>query len=197
MTGPILRAVENGPVLDMQTARSRSNCDCGGSCFYCGRTLAKHWHEHDHFPIPARHGGVQTVPVCHECHSQKDRRRPIGTKPAGGVDEPVFASIMEGMAELPVALEAGTGDQVPLIVYALYDRTCDWREAPRCDWNGADWLPDEIALYASTTASAVGKATTIEARIFIAHLFCVFLDTVNDNLIARSTRDLPRLQPLQ
>jgi hypothetical protein len=30
-------------------------------------------HEHDHFPVPARHGGALTVPICLSCHDFKDR----------------------------------------------------------------------------------------------------------------------------
>ena len=29
--------------------------------------------ENDHFPIPARHGGKQTVIACKTCHDMKDR----------------------------------------------------------------------------------------------------------------------------
>ena len=42
------------------------------SCFYCNAVLSPR-HEHDHFPIPARHGGETTVPVCINCHDMKDR----------------------------------------------------------------------------------------------------------------------------
>jgi hypothetical protein len=30
-------------------------------------------HEHDHFPIPARHGGAATCCVCINCHDLVDR----------------------------------------------------------------------------------------------------------------------------
>lgn len=30
-------------------------------------------HEHDHAPVPARHGGTQTFCVCVNCHDLKDR----------------------------------------------------------------------------------------------------------------------------
>lgn len=32
-------------------------------------------HEHDHMPIPARHGGNITHCVCMNCHELKDRTR--------------------------------------------------------------------------------------------------------------------------
>lgn len=42
-------------------------------CFYCDQPLAR-WHEHDHYPIPKRHGGTHVEPVCINCHSLKDRQ---------------------------------------------------------------------------------------------------------------------------
>lgn len=45
--------------------------DCA-ECFYCRMPLGG-FHEHDHAPIPARHGGVDTLPVCVNCHNLKDR----------------------------------------------------------------------------------------------------------------------------
>lgn len=40
-------------------------------CHYCHRVATNY--EMDHFPIPRRRGGIETVPVCHMCHSLKDR----------------------------------------------------------------------------------------------------------------------------
>jgi hypothetical protein len=45
--------------------------DCE-TCFYCGRLVSPR-HEHDHFPIPRRAGGIATVPACINCHDLKDR----------------------------------------------------------------------------------------------------------------------------
>lgn len=45
---------------------------CTAHCFYCGALLAKQ-HEHDHFPVPRRHGGDRVVCACVNCHSLKDR----------------------------------------------------------------------------------------------------------------------------
>jgi hypothetical protein len=39
---------------------------------YCGRFLSPR-HEHDHFRVPRRAGGVTTVPTCVDCHDLKDR----------------------------------------------------------------------------------------------------------------------------
>jgi hypothetical protein len=44
----------------------------GDPCLYCDMPLLS-VHEHDHFPIPYRHGGAQTFCVCHNCHDLKDR----------------------------------------------------------------------------------------------------------------------------
>ena len=41
-------------------------------CFYCDGLIAGKG-EADHFPIPQRHGGTETVPCCQSCHDMKDR----------------------------------------------------------------------------------------------------------------------------
>lgn len=46
-------------------------CSCR-ACFYCGSPLSSR-HEHDHYPVPKRHGGDRTVPACLNCHDLKDR----------------------------------------------------------------------------------------------------------------------------
>jgi len=40
-------------------------CDC---VYSVSRSAAG-----DHFPVPRRHGGIDTVDCCRECHSLKDR----------------------------------------------------------------------------------------------------------------------------
>lgn len=42
-------------------------------CFFCHAPLVAVRHEHDHFPIPWRHGGRETVPTCARCHDIKER----------------------------------------------------------------------------------------------------------------------------
>lgn len=42
------------------------------SCCYCDGPIDEA-HEHDHAPIPKRHGGEQVMPVCTRCHNIKDR----------------------------------------------------------------------------------------------------------------------------
>ena len=42
------------------------------TCFYCGTLLSRR-HEHDHFPVPKRAGGTETVAACVNCHDLKDR----------------------------------------------------------------------------------------------------------------------------
>lgn len=44
----------------------------GECCAYCDAALSTR-HEHDHFPVPRRHGGEDLVPVCLNCHDLKDR----------------------------------------------------------------------------------------------------------------------------
>lgn len=56
-----------------QAHRSVANCDCGEPCFYCKAPVLRGQHEHDHMPVPYRHGGRETVPACRRCHSLKDR----------------------------------------------------------------------------------------------------------------------------
>lgn len=55
------------------------------SCFYCDRPLVGR-HEHDHYPIPVRVGGVETVPTCLGCHDLKDRI-PLANWPAQVLDQ--------------------------------------------------------------------------------------------------------------
>lgn len=43
-------------------------------CFYCGAIVAERGGG-DHFPIPGRNGGTDTVPCCTSCHDMKDRFR--------------------------------------------------------------------------------------------------------------------------
>ena len=44
------------------------------TCWYCETTfLASRSALGDHFPIPRRHGGMDAVPCCQQCHTLKDR----------------------------------------------------------------------------------------------------------------------------
>lgn len=47
-------------------------CRICKQCFYCDCLLSVR-HEHDHFPVPKRAGGVEIVPICLNCHDLKDR----------------------------------------------------------------------------------------------------------------------------
>lgn len=42
-------------------------------CFYCNERIPREYVEKDHFPVPKRHGGKDTVPTCGSCHTLKDR----------------------------------------------------------------------------------------------------------------------------
>ena len=44
-------------------------------CFYCDATVERGAYQMDHFPVPRRHGGIETVVACTTCHSSKDRVR--------------------------------------------------------------------------------------------------------------------------
>ena len=90
-----------------------SKClDCE-SCFYCNRFVTPR-HEHDHFPIPRRAGGVSTVPVCIDCHDLKGgsplagRRRSQFSQalPSGGWGSVVFAAAAGFRAAEPSAGDA-------------------------------------------------------------------------------------------
>lgn len=70
------------PVL--QKGRTRSNCRCGGPCFFCGDALPAA-HDHDHFPIAWRFGGRHTVPACKRCHRLKDLV-PLSSWPPSALD---------------------------------------------------------------------------------------------------------------
>jgi len=47
-------------------------CSTETRCTFCERELPAR-HEHDHFPVPFRAGGVEKYPICIECHDLKDR----------------------------------------------------------------------------------------------------------------------------
>lgn len=61
-----LPAVEPFP----QARRSASSCQVCTRCAYCGEPVGHH--DHDHVPIPYRHGGREVVPACADCHRLKD-----------------------------------------------------------------------------------------------------------------------------
>ena len=43
------------------------------TCYYCGACVAERHGNGDHFPVPARCGGIETVDCCTSCHDMKDR----------------------------------------------------------------------------------------------------------------------------
>lgn len=43
------------------------------TCFYCDCVFStSHSAWGDHFPVPRRNGGIETVPCCKTCHDAKD-----------------------------------------------------------------------------------------------------------------------------
>lgn len=49
-------------------------------CFYCGALVSGRG-AGEHFPVPRRHGGTETVPCCTSCHDMK-HRFPLDTWPS-------------------------------------------------------------------------------------------------------------------
>lgn len=42
-------------------------------CFYCNGVVTESSSKGDHFPLPKRNGGFDTIPICTSCHDMKDR----------------------------------------------------------------------------------------------------------------------------
>lgn len=164
------------------TGRSTTRCDCGAPCFYRDRALSQHRHEHDHFPIPWRHGGEATVPARRECHSLKDRCRPLGIRPGGDPDDPILDAIETGMRSLP-GIYVGSldeGDRVPGIVLWLYGGIADSGDLP-C-WDDGYELVEGVEEASEVVADQVTRCTTPEARIGLAQMFAVWLDRLDSTL---------------
>lgn len=162
----------------------KNPCRCSEACFYCDRPLAPTRHDHDHFPIPNRHGGTELVAACHECHTCKDLTE-FGVHHINGelvVDEHIFKSIMAGMADLPPAVDAETGESVPFVMFVLQELLADLHETGQVESYG---LADSVETYAGFVRSQVRKCTTPEARIWLARAFCLYLDVVDDVLAGR------------
>jgi hypothetical protein len=157
--------------------RSTSGCNCGGPCFYCGRALSQGRHHHDHFPIPWRHGGEETVPACRECHELKDLRV-VGLHRDGTPDEPVLEAVRRGWETLTCEGVRWNGEieQIPVIVFWVYVHV----EDPVGDWP-YDW-PRTVDDAAATLLEEIPKASTPEARIWLAQAFCTWLDRLDDCL---------------
>jgi hypothetical protein len=67
----------------------------GLTCGYCSSPLSSR-HEHDHFPVPVRHGGEDVIPVCVNCHDLKDRIN---------LDEWDFLAVWRSITEAPVEVK--------------------------------------------------------------------------------------------
>lgn len=134
-----------GPAL--QRTRSRANCRCGEPCYWCGVPVGDH-HDHDHFPLPARHGGQHTVPSCKRCHSLKDRYPLNRWSPAA--QEAILAGLSM-TAHYAVGMFAGVvlGDEIEI---------------------------DDVPTTAALVVGLVGDCTTPEARIAVAIAFNTALD---------------------
>lgn len=66
----------------------------GRACCYRGVLISRGWagNQDDHFPIPKRSGGKETVSVCRGCQDMKDRYR-LGQWPVEWIG-PVFRDFL-------------------------------------------------------------------------------------------------------
>jgi hypothetical protein len=154
---PAGRSLRSGEVPDSadlqvvpehQATRSRSNCKCGGPCFYCGKPLPGA-HDHDHAPIPYRHGGRDTVPTCRPCHEVKDKKR-IGEWP--------FALMSEAAQ--------GLGVRGTWLAAMLQDAMSNHDEAEDFD----------LRLSRDEALAILDSATTPRGRMLAARLIAMVCD---------------------
>jgi hypothetical protein len=135
MTLPVLPPF---PTPTPQRSRTCSGCACGGPCAYCGEAIDG-WHEHDHFPIPWRHGGRETVPACFRCHSLKDRLTTeywppasieaavAGTNWAGGLHHKMLCNIINEPEEFSIAATREAARDVALEIVGSCCSTAESR----------------------------------------------------------------------
>lgn len=143
-----------GPQAEPIKARGRSTVcgGCGGPCFFCGRSLVGLRHEHDHFPIPHRHGGREVVPACIACHDLKDRSDLFNWT------EPQLRAVEYGVSSRTLFVGAmGAG------VF----------EDPLSE-------PFDLRLTRDQALRVVQGCTTAEARVWAARLVCFMLDFDKD-----------------
>lgn len=136
------------PAPTEQRSRTVRGCKCAGPCFYCGEPLDGA-HQHDHMPIPWRHGGRETVPACESCHSLKDRRRPSSA--------------------WPPASKRAAADGMSLSTAILGQMLLDISRDPHSE-------PYDLTLSRDDALRIIEGCTTCEARIFAARLVCSVLD---------------------
>ena len=67
--------------IEMVAARLRDKLAGRVACVACGIPTCAGRRELHHFPIPKRHGGTHTVPLCSACHDLVDRT-PLDEWPA-------------------------------------------------------------------------------------------------------------------
>lgn len=139
-----------GPQADPIPMRARSFVcgGCGGPCFYCGRSLSGAYHEHDHMPIPWRHGGKVGVPACVACHDLKDR-----------------SSLNDWTPAQLEAVAAGVGLRLHII-------SATW--ASERESRTADHIGRHVARI--QPLEAVQECTTAEARIWAARFLAFIAD---------------------
>jgi len=129
------------------------------TCHYCGLPAAIV--ERDHFPVPARHGGTETVPACPNCHTLKDRVSldswPAADRDAalaalsstaGGTVPPIaFIAMWGEWHPDPYLLPTTWGEMTPL-ARLLWGRLL----ALRLDIAGRDDVPEPLARHLGLAA---------------------------------------------
>ena len=165
------------------------SCDCGGPCFYCGRALSSGRHEHDHFPLPVRHGGSETVPACRECHTLKDRTWPLGVRETATdfeIEQPVFRAIMAGLPETGSRYCSVDGAlDMPLMLGWLWQY---WHDLDRDEPESWGDVEHGIEVLCGLVRRLVIECGTPEARIFVAQVLGGYLDKLDGALRAGRVR---------
>ncbi|MEA1798947.1 hypothetical protein [Rhodococcus qingshengii] len=120
------------------------------TCHYCDMPAAVC--EYDHFPLPQRHGGTETVPACINCHSLKDRVSGE-TWPQEQADR--------AFAELRQHQSAAGGGVIPAILFVEM-------------WGLWDDQPHAVPQHWAELSPL--------ARVLWARLLCLHLDGLEDGL---------------
>jgi hypothetical protein len=139
--------------------------------------------------VPYRHGGVQTVATCRECHSLKDRCRPVGIADDWSVESSVFASVLKGLSSVPTKMHVlypDGADEVPISAFLIAEivqeyATLEPEEAWRIAYGSIDAIADRLV-------AEVRECSTPEARIWLAQSFAIALDMLDERLGSRAFR---------
>lgn len=124
------------------------------TCFFCENYLSSR-HEHDHYPIPARAGGTETVAVCVNCHDLKDRMSVVQWP---GSSATIAVQGLLTVLPLPRSVTTASGFDVALVQQLLLSAA---RLTPdlhtKLQWELLS-IPARL-MYAKLTAIAADDAT--------------------------------------